>query len=112
MAQAKVLRGTKNTVILVKGNPKSPEPQTTAIKFPGGQVEVTRTTDNLYWVHISMDDDAAVKDSRIDFKFEEYQERVQKRLKEDGKVIANIVDYDKVQHMALLVDGVYKEEGE
>jgi len=117
MARAKVVHSTASTSIQVKGNRGSPEPQTTVINFPGGHVEVTRTTDDKYWVHIGFDEDAKIKDSRVDFKFEEYARRVDESRKEirEGKrhgVIPQILDYDKIQHMALLVDGIYHEPGE
>ena len=38
--------------IELKGNPANPEPTHARIMFPGGDVDVVRTSDNEYWVHI------------------------------------------------------------
>lgn len=49
------------------GDPaKKIEKETTVIKFPGGFVEVSRTLDNEYWVHVSTDENSAIVDARID----------------------------------------------
>ena len=44
--------GTEVQGVKLKGNPKNPEPESFRVQFPGGDVDVTRTTDNEYWVHI------------------------------------------------------------
>lgn len=44
--------GTDNAQVTLFGNPKNPEPGTVTIAFPGGEVEVTRTTNDEYWVHM------------------------------------------------------------
>lgn len=46
--------GTDVEGIELKGDPRNPEPDHARIAFPGGDVDVTRTTDNEYWVHISV----------------------------------------------------------
>jgi hypothetical protein len=45
---------TTTKVILLKGDPKNPESAEHIIKFPGGYVSVTRTSDNEYWAHIGV----------------------------------------------------------
>ncbi|MBY6243878.1 hypothetical protein [Methylosinus sp. Sm6] len=35
---------------------KRPEPAQHIIEFPGGAIEVSRTTDGLYWAHIIVED--------------------------------------------------------
>jgi hypothetical protein len=47
--------GTDCEGILLQGDPRKPEPIHTQIVFPGGKIEVTRTTDGDYWAHISRD---------------------------------------------------------
>jgi len=42
--------------IVLKGNKKKAESGTHIIEFPSGNIELTRTTDNEYWVHISVND--------------------------------------------------------
>lgn len=59
-----------------------PEPATHIIEFPGGAIELSRTSDNNYWAHIIVNRDFAVDDceglraaygeivgSRIDYEF-------------------------------------------
>lgn len=36
----------------LKGNPKQPEPIHFRVTIPFGDVDIVRTTDNEYWVHI------------------------------------------------------------
>ena len=53
MQRLKVINfGTDVQGVKLKGNPKNPEPESFRVQFPGGDVDVTRTTDNEYWVHI------------------------------------------------------------
>lgn len=49
------------------GNPdiKTEKPHT-IVKFPGGHVEIARTTDNNYWIHVAVEDDALIERARID----------------------------------------------
>lgn len=44
--------GTEVQGVRLQGNPKNPEPEIFRVAFPGGDVDVTRTTNNEYWVHI------------------------------------------------------------
>lgn len=37
------------------GNPQYPEPVFFFVTFPGGRVEITRTTNDEYWVHVTSD---------------------------------------------------------
>jgi len=37
--------------VVLEGNPKKPEPIHFRIVLPFGDVDVTRTTDNDYWIH-------------------------------------------------------------
>ncbi|GAB4351353.1 MAG: hypothetical protein Kow0026_08370 [Oricola sp.] len=43
-----------------------PEKPYTIIGFPGGDVEIARTTDNRYWVHVAVREGGEVIDARID----------------------------------------------
>lgn len=49
-------------VILLKGDPKSPESAEHIIKFPGGSIAVTRTSDNEYWAHIEVNKGQVLED--------------------------------------------------
>jgi hypothetical protein len=47
--------------IRLYGDPKRrPEPETFRILFPGGEAEVTRTSNGEYWVHIRVHTEAEV----------------------------------------------------
>jgi hypothetical protein len=81
MAKHKVTHHKDGTTIEIKGNPKNPEPTIAVIKFPGGNVEVSRTSDGQYWAHITcvQEDNpgdgsqrGAVVSSRIDYTHEAY----------------------------------------
>jgi hypothetical protein len=51
------------------GDPaKKVEKGHTIVLFPGGSVEISRTTDEHYWVHVAVDRDskAAIVDARVD----------------------------------------------
>ncbi len=41
--------------VRLEGNPKKPEFDEFRVVFPGGDVSVTRCTDNTYWVHVRAD---------------------------------------------------------
>ena len=45
--------GTHASLIIIEGDKSNPEHAETRIKFPTGEVSITRTTDNNYWVHIN-----------------------------------------------------------
>lgn len=73
--------GTEVQGVELRGDPKSlPEPESVRITFPGGEVDVTRTTDGEYWVHVRVHDsedvkasdgekrEGALKDARLDIR--------------------------------------------
>jgi len=73
----------------------------TIIKFPGGSVEVTRTTDGDYWVHVAVSQDfpsdpvARIVDARLDAKAR-YADEINEMLKSE-------VMLGDVEHIAFLV---------
>jgi hypothetical protein len=71
MAKHKVVHSEDACTIVIEGNKRSPEPTTAAIKLPGATLEVSRTSDGSYWVHLSVEDPSNVTESRIDFIYEE-----------------------------------------
>ena len=53
--------------IRLLGDPaKRPEPTYVRVVFPGGDVDVVRTEDGDYWVHVRIDTDVAVAEGRKD----------------------------------------------
>jgi len=73
MARAKVVHSEDAVMVEFKGNPQSPEPSTAVIKFPGGHVEVSRTSDGKYWAHMEVVAAENVSDSRIDYEYEAWK---------------------------------------
>lgn len=95
MAKAKVVHSEDAVTVIFQGNPKNPEPGSAIIKFPGGHVEVSRTSDNRYWAHVEVEDPESIQSSRIDYSHEGYTAT--------GGAIPAIPHADKIQHMAILV---------
>lgn len=94
--------GTTTTMRL-RGDKSNPEPATCVIIFPGGSVEVSRTTTGEYWAHIAVDKDQGdydtpgkVVDSRVDYKFEGYCKHG----------ILNVPDFELIEHIAIKVEKV------
>lgn len=73
MARIKVVHSDDAVMVEFKGNPKNPEPSTAVIKFPGGHVEVSRTSDGRYWAHLEVVEAGNVDDSRIDYEYEAWK---------------------------------------
>ena len=63
--------GEKVVGVTITGNPKNVEPEGVIVRFPGGQVTVTRATDTPdcdYWVHLTVnrpEDLAAEEDLQL-----------------------------------------------
>jgi len=93
MARATVIHSTDGCTIRFNGDPRHPEPSTGAIIFPGGRVEVTRTSDGGYFAHSSVDDHADVESSRIDYSREKW-------LKNG---IPDVPDAQFIEHIAIKV---------
>lgn len=75
--------------MIFEGDKSKPEPATGIIKFPGGNVEVSRTSDGGYWVHVSVGHPDYIISSRIDY---------------EGNVdIAQLPDQQAVRHLAIRV---------
>lgn len=53
--------GDKVQGIRLRGDRRNPEPDHVRIMFPGGDVDVVRTTDGEYWVHVRVDSPEDVK---------------------------------------------------
>lgn len=63
----KTLRVTKDMGDAVQGvrlygDPRSPEPEIFRVMFPGGDVDVVRTTDGDYWVHVRVDSEQDLRE--------------------------------------------------
>lgn len=47
-----VSMGTKVLGVRLEGNPNKPEPEHFRVVLPFGDVDITRCSDNSYWIHI------------------------------------------------------------
>ena len=95
MAKAKVVHSDDGVTTIFRGNKKNPEPSLGVIKFPGGYVEVSRTSDGEYWCHTFIDESAKITDSRIDYN--------------GGQTIPSIPDEQNVQKIAVKIKGSFIE---
>ena len=78
-------KGGTTKVILLKGDRRNPESAEHIIKFPGGSIAVTRTSDNEYWAHIQVNR----KESGLDIGgiVEE----------KNGEIVDTRIDYDRTE---------------
>lgn len=92
--------------IQLEGNPKNPEPTHTRITFPGGDVDVVRTSNGEYWVHVRVNRDDSTSydpcaptgelvDGRIDLS-QGYPTDAQKSALNDSKL----------QHLAIRIGNI------
>jgi hypothetical protein len=103
MAKVNVIHSQDACTIVFKGSKNTPEPSTGIIKFPGGHVEVSRTSDGCYWAHIQINQKnsdefeitGCIKESRIDYTHEGY-------LKNNMN-IPSIPAEEFIQHIAVKI---------
>lgn len=93
-ANNKIKPGQRNTL---HGDPavKIEKPYT-IIGFPGGDVEISRTTDGRYWVHIAVRDGGRISEARIDAKGR-YADQANEALEDE-------INKGDVEHIAFLVE--------
>lgn len=103
MAKAKVVHSDDAVLIKFLGNPKNPEPGTAVIEFPGGHVEVSRTTDGRYWAHVNVKEPECIRESRIDYNHEGY-------MATGGKMV--VPNADKINHIAVLIGTTNNQENQ
>jgi hypothetical protein len=61
--------GTNCQGVELFGDPKRPEPLTFLVKLPTAEVEISRTTDGRYWVHITKtvnEENHSIRTSKFD----------------------------------------------
>lgn len=77
----------------------------TIVKFPGGHIELTRTSDNKYWVHVGINHP---DDPRVTHEGEKPGKVVNVRIDARGRytfdTILNEIVEDDVEHIAFLVE--------
>lgn len=88
-------------VITLKGDKHKPEPATHIIEFPGGSIEVTRTTDGDYWAHIAVNRGQALDDCE-GFHGNTAQV-VDARIDRTVGSVEGLPDHDTIQHIAIRI---------
>jgi len=104
MARAQVTHSDDAVTVTFRGDKRRPEPSTAIIRFPGGHIEVSRTSDGRYWAHVSADKASHIVESRIDYD--------RAKWLETGGDIPPIPGEGAIEHMAILIDGPYRDEHE
>ncbi|MFM2668555.1 hypothetical protein AAFX24_27830 [Vibrio mediterranei] len=104
MARTKVHHSQDACHIIIKGDKRNPEPTLHVIQFPGGQIEVSRCSDNTYYAHVHINESANIVDSRIDYPFELARQREDQGLKS----IPEIDNFESIQKIAIKIDGAFE----
>jgi hypothetical protein len=81
-----------------------PEPATHIIEFPGGAIELSRTTQGNYWAHIIINRDFELPD--VQGREAAYGEIIGSRIDYEFPTEPNIVDVphaEKVRQIAILI---------
>ena len=79
---------------------EKPEPAQHVIEFPGGAIELSRTTEGTYWAHIIVNRDHRVDDTRG--LFAAFGQIVGSRIdSEDG--VHPLPEHEKITQVALLI---------
>lgn len=102
--------GSNANVVRLEGNPKKPENATFLVQFPGGCVEVSRTTQGDYWVHVRpyQPDDSVVTEKIhqpgeiVDYRINLHPDSPDWERPIDERDFVG-PSPDGVQHMAVLV---------
>jgi hypothetical protein len=82
------------------GSKAKPEPAQHIINFPGGAVEVTRTTEGNYWAHVIVFTDGHINKNGDNIAGEVVGSRV---TRDNALNIPDIEDQEHVKQIAVLV---------
>jgi hypothetical protein len=83
-----------------------PEPATHIIEFPGGAIELSRTTEGNYWAHIIINRDFALPEDCEGLRAA-YGEIVESRIDYDFPAdphIVNVPNANQVRQIAILIE--------
>ena len=96
--------GTQAQGIELLGDPAQPEPTHVLIKFPGGEVDVTRTEGDDYWVHVTVNRPGSgqhVEGETVTARITDG--RVDAHDKHAGEILAEVIADPEVYHVAVRV---------
>lgn len=104
MARFQVHHSEDAACIMIRGDRRNPEPSSAIIRFPGGHVEVSRTSSGDYWVHVERNVEARDEESvlgRIVASRIDYVPGAAERY--PGHAIPPMPAHEDVQHVAMLI---------
>lgn len=94
-------RATPKRILLLGDKHRRPEPAQHAIEFPGGAIELSRTTEGLYWAHILINRDWGLED------MSGYRNRIGRavgsRIDFNNGFIHTIPNQEQIHQIAVLV---------
>ena len=99
------LKASPRKITLLGDKTIRPEPATHIIEFPGGAIELSRTTDGNYWAHVIVNRDFALSDD-CDGMRAAYGQIVGSRIDYDFPADPNIVNVphaEQVRQIAILI---------
>lgn len=88
-------------VITLHGNPKKPESATHIIEFPGGSIEVSRTTEGDYWAHIAVNKGQIIQDCNGFYAANGHV--IGARLDRTEGQVEDIPKHGTIQHLAVRI---------
>lgn len=95
--------------VILRGDRRDPEPLHFRVRFPGGEFEITRTTDDDYWIHVYVNTEgregwnaAAVLGQMTEIRFDEMAEAAPE-ARDEIKDAVNLLPLADVYHMAVRV---------
>lgn len=100
------LYGKAPRKIQLAGDKTKPEPATHIIEFPGGAIELSRTTEGNYWAHIIVNRDFALPDE-IEGLEGAYGAIIESRIDYEFPAEPNIVpvpNATKIRQIAILIE--------
>ena len=99
--------GDKVQGVHLHGDRRNPEPVTFVVAFPGGSVEVSRTADEQYWVHVHTNEagkEAETEDAKHPLQAGRICDgRLDLRGKHAGEADGGDIDSPDLYHLAVRV---------
>lgn len=90
--------------VILEGNPQKPEPIHFRVVLPFGDVDITRCSDDSYWVHIrtNTEDDCIAVDTRKPGKFIDARIDLANEHAEASRAVA--FNNPNMNHLAVRID--------
>jgi hypothetical protein len=96
--------GTEVQGIRLYGDPRiRPEPETVRVCFPGGDVDIVRTSDGEYWVHVRVDSEQDVREESAEYVGQVVDARLDIRGKHTQDADVGDLGHPWLYHLAVRV---------